>query len=179
MLDELDALMERMLALPVSDLDDEVQMPIDAFKRTLVMQEEPESYQPEEAESPATIPFYRTEAEAEQQQLAPPMPVEWKLEPPPPLDEIAPPATDRAPLPELSDFPAPLFSMRRILMSPLWLLNGGYDAFTWWLGPLGRWLRGPGGRGIVGYMGLAFLVLSATWLALDWFGWTTWMGWNW
>lgn len=177
MLDELDALMERMLALPVSDLDDELQMPSEALKPRSFIDDEPE----EVAESPpATIPYYRTEAaEPPPAPVAPkPKVVNWKLEPPPALDEIAPPAIERAPLPELGNYPPPALSLRRILMAPLWLVNGLYDACTWWLGPIGRWLRAPSGRGMLGGFGVTLLLLAAAWLLLDWAGFTTWMGWN-
>lgn len=183
MLDELDALMERMLALPVSDLADEA--PVSMPKHRSLADQLYQEYGEETPEpEPAVIPYYRTDAveEATQREastIASPREVDWKLQPPPALDEIAPPSSERAPLPELDEYAAPRLSLRRLLMSPLWLINGIYDKSTAWLGPIGRWLRSPSGRGIIGFMGLALLLLASAWLACDYSGWTTWMGWNW
>ncbi len=42
----------------------------------------------------------------------------------------------------------------------------------WLLGPLGSWLRGPGGRRALGWSGFALLAATGVWLAKDFFGWT-------
>jgi hypothetical protein len=176
MLDEMDALMERMLALPVSDLEDELQIPAEAMRHgslALAEMSADEAKGREEEEAPSTIPLYRTEEPPPRPASAMPRQVDWKLEPPPKLDDIAPPATQRAPLPDLPDSPAPGFSLRRLFMSPLWLVNRTYDACTWWLGPLGRWLRGASCRGMLGFTGLLLLAAACGWVVLDL------MGWNW
>lgn len=56
---------------------------------------------------------------------------------------------------------------------PLLRINRSFDAMTRWLGPIGRVLRSPQGRGLIGITGLGLLAGAALWLVKDW------MGWNW
>ncbi|HLJ95984.1 MAG TPA: hypothetical protein VKU02_22610 [Gemmataceae bacterium] len=55
---------------------------------------------------------------------------------------------------------------------PLVWINRAFDFATGWLGPLGRWLRGPAGRGLLGWVGLLLLAAALAWLAWDGLGWT-------
>ncbi len=55
---------------------------------------------------------------------------------------------------------------------PLAWINGAFDFVTAWLGPVGRWLRGPAGRGLLGWVGLLLLAAALAWLAWDGLGWT-------
>ena len=60
---------------------------------------------------------------------------------------------------------------------PLWLrpvvwCNDTYDASTWWMGHLGRWLRSPGGRTVLGFAGILLLAGALIWVAMDSWGWT-------
>jgi hypothetical protein len=49
-----------------------------------------------------------------------------------------------------------------------WLMaiNGAFDGFTSWLGPVGQWLRSEQGRSIVGWSGLAMIVAALLWAAI-------------
>ena len=55
---------------------------------------------------------------------------------------------------------------------PLVPVNWLFDAATWLLGPLGRRLRTPGGRSLLGWTGLLLLAGALAWGVLDWLGWT-------
>jgi hypothetical protein len=61
--------------------------------------------------------------------------------------------------------------------SPAWLqplvaFNAAFDWGVSWLGPLGRWLRTPGGRAALGWIGLVLLAVALALAALDGMGWT-------
>lgn len=49
------------------------------------------------------------------------------------------------------------------------LLNGLVTLLTYLLGPLGAWVRGPG-RGVLGWCGILMIVVSAAWAAGEWIG---------
>jgi len=57
-------------------------------------------------------------------------------------------------------------------LRPIVWSNRVYDAGTWWLGPPGRWLRGNRGRGLLGLAGLLLLIGALAWVAIDGLGWT-------
>jgi hypothetical protein len=57
-------------------------------------------------------------------------------------------------------------------LRPLLWLNLAFDWSTTWLGPPGRWLRGPGGRAVLGWGGLLLLAAALAWVALDGMAWT-------
>jgi hypothetical protein len=196
-LDELDALLERMLSLPVS----------------------PTVEEPTSNVAPPALPSPPTT-------LAPLDPVLPDLEPLLGADEgpllqkppEAPPFTPITPPPEpFAASPArsrawlrPLLWGRRVLGQwvpwfrpagadrattldrpvfhpfgtvgleappvPLWLRpviwsNQRFDRWTLRLGPYGRWLRRPRGRAVVGGLGLALLAVALGVLILDWIGW--------
>jgi hypothetical protein len=49
------------------------------------------------------------------------------------------------------------------------LLNGTFNVLTYLLGPLGKWLRGPG-RTFIGWVGVAMLLTAIGWAVGDWQG---------
>jgi hypothetical protein len=49
------------------------------------------------------------------------------------------------------------------------LLNGAFNVLTYLLGPLGTWLRGPG-RAALGWCGILMLLAAAAWAAGEWLG---------
>lgn len=187
---ELDALLERMLALPVS------------------YREEPEGPDGAEKPPPRDLPPLVTIAEAMPEPVltytTPPQPVAivdevlkprpaFDLAPTNPAAEWAPPPPEKPfvfeekPAPPLpppqppaaADIPAPNESLASSLEPPLpfwqWPLtwvNRCFDRWTVPLGPLGRWLRGPGGRGMLGWAGLMLLAVAGGIALHDWFGWT-------
>ncbi len=58
----------------------------------------------------------------------------------------------------------------------LWPLVGFNAAFDLCLGPwgpIGRWLRGPNGRALLGILGLVCLTAAAALAVADWIGWTS------
>ena len=55
---------------------------------------------------------------------------------------------------------------------PLVWINIAFDGLTVLLGPLGRWLRGPTGRAMIGWIGVLLLAGAMAWALFDWMGWT-------
>jgi hypothetical protein len=49
-------------------------------------------------------------------------------------------------------------------------INFVYDILTVILGPLGRWLRSPGGRALVGWAGILMLLGAAAWAGMVFLG---------
>ena len=198
MLDELDALMERMLALPVNDLEDSppVLSP-PSTKVTIVEAPAPVETPypaPPPSSSPGKVlvgrlsapPSYTTETDTEEprpkKKWKEPKPVSEELvekqanrwlEPVPSPDEILPPLIVKPAPVEEKRRPAKHRSASSILLQPLLAINKLYDRATMVLGPVGRWLRGARGRKILGLVGLGLLALAALWWLHDW------MGWNW
>jgi hypothetical protein len=174
-LDELDLLMQRMLALPVNPPDDgpPPQLPPDSpipensgvcsgdYASTVT--DEPiaalqaltpiPSQIQDAIERPAPGLRDLTQTPAALPSLAPSVP------------RVSAPSTSRASLPR-----APL----RLAwpLRPLLWINLAFDWSTGWLGPLGRWLREPGGRALIGWGGLLLLAAALAWLAWDGIGWT-------
>jgi hypothetical protein len=57
-------------------------------------------------------------------------------------------------------------------LRPLVWSNRAFDRCAGRLGASGRWLRGPSGRGLIGWSGIALLASAAAWAWLEWMGWT-------
>ena len=57
----------------------------------------------------------------------------------------------------------------RLPVQLLRVLNGTFDILSYLLGPLGTWLRGPG-RNVLGWCGFLMLATAATWAAGEWYG---------
>jgi hypothetical protein len=68
----------------------------------------------------------------------------------------------------------PIAAPRRVpmLIRPLVSVNRAFDRLTGRFGRPGRWLRGPRGRGLLGWSGLLFFAVAAGWAVLEWMGWT-------
>lgn len=200
LLDELDALMQRMLALPVNQLEDDAvaatssvlpSAPAPAVEGTgaKAAVEAPDARKVV-AHPPATIfPQLPHRAEAtpptppERERFTPPdepailippvREVRAMLPPGPAAPPLMPgplprPSTRATPAPRQSPArppstapgvpkpTAPLRSLRVsewVLRSLLWS-NRAFDRWTGWLGRPGRWLRGPRGRTVLGWVGL-------------------------
>jgi hypothetical protein len=148
MLDELDDLMERMLALPISELEeprpapDATRTPALAASLTLL-----EPTRPEPVRTPVVVPA----------------PITMDVTPPSRLHEVES-LLNEIPQPE----PEPIL----FLLRPLWWCNQAFDGVTYLFGPAGTLLRSGFGRALLGLGGLALLVFSAGCLAQDWLGWT-------
>ena len=183
MLDELDALMEKMLSLPVNETDDgsasapEVKSPSlpPTLSATLTLLEPP-------AKAPVRdLPL----PEPEHPAVNPPH-LEMPVAPPPPLP---PPVREPAPLPEpmtndvtppsvmpkleplLEEIPEPDVPLTTEWgYLPLLWMNQAFDGLTIALGA-GEWLRSQAGRMLLGVSGVALLAFAVAWLVRDWLGW--------
>jgi hypothetical protein len=60
---------------------------------------------------------------------------------------------------------------RGLVLRPLYWTNRAFDRGTDWLGGPGRWLRGPRGRAVLGWVGVLLLALALGWQVLAWLGW--------
>jgi hypothetical protein len=170
MLDELDALMERMLALPIDDAEAGVVAEPPAVAATLTLLDPPgETAAPESipaarpaAAEPEPAPSYlapltttvTTASEAAREPAPLPTPVEAALPTPEPLEPL----------------PARLRPRTDLGYQFLLWVNRGYDRGTFWLGRRGSWLRSRRGRLVLGVLGLALVAASTAWLLWDWLG---------
>ena len=151
-LDDLDALMERMLALPVS--------------------------QPEEETERATVPKVVPVSQAGPRTVpeAPPWfdnePAAVAVLPPPDRLEKMEAAPRPVEAPRDHPRPAPAPARAAWPLRPLIWCNRAFDRWTFSLGRTGRWLRHPVGRNFLGGFGLLCLAGAAAWAILDWIGWT-------
>lgn len=196
-LDELDALLQRMLALPVNHLDEP------AGKAPAVQESPrarpvvapappvpaPVSYAtPQVLPAPTTVvmssaavapPPVAKEPEASPFAFGPPRPGAAVAEPPA-VHEKGPALEPRPARPEVR---LPILERhlrqaeRKAADRPGWLwplvfCNDSYDRIAVRLGGPGLWLMRPGGRNLVGWVGLLCLAAAAALAALDWFGWT-------
>jgi hypothetical protein len=166
MLDELDALMEQMLSMPVHDVDELPRFPKDVVKQqaltaTLTL-----------LESPAPLGEPITPAPKQHPPLNAPhtMP-----------SALAPLTNDAAPVSLLPQVEPMLAAMPESDADPttLWCywpllwMNMIFDGSTTMLGEFGARLRTPASRSLLGVLGIASLVVAAGWFVRDW------LGWNW
>jgi hypothetical protein len=170
-LDELDALLQRMLALPVApgdEADQAVEPPPPAA----------ETSAPVNGSLPAAEEFtVRTLALI---RLDPP-----GTETPPHPDPAAPEdgadaaVTEPVPEPAAAGEPVPELPGRERRPLPGWLrpvvwANRAFDQVAGCLGAPGRWLRRPWGRTLLGLAGLLLLAAAVGWIVLDRMGWPGW-----
>ncbi len=85
--------------------------------------------------------------------------------------EVIPPTTG----PTIADLPDPQPTLRSWILFPLVAINLIFDAFTYLLGPIGKTFRTPAGRMILGFTGIALILLAGLWYLRDAHGWT----WEW
>ncbi len=197
MLDELDALMERMLALPVNDLEEPAPAPCQVVRMptmsaTLTVLDAPDveaTAPPSPPAQPAparTKPFVeKTPNYTAEVEPVPPT-QEWPASKqqamPIPEEGIPPPITNLSltfltspmpvPVPQVRPIKVHRRSLGSLCLLPFLWFNRGFDHCTLLLGLPGRWLRGPAGRNVLGLGGLFLLALALGWLVKDWIGWT-------
>jgi hypothetical protein len=189
-LDELDALMQRMLALPVNPVEEPQDegraesAPLAAANETVeesaakngladsVLQRESQQELPgtpapvvgTEHGVPGTpYPVPRTEVRIDTRNSVRGTPPAA----PPHLPSIPSPARTTAAPEAVAQPPRLAWPLR-----PLLWLNVAFDSGTAWLGPFGRWLRGPSGRALLGWGGLLLLAAALAWIAWDGMAWT-------
>lgn len=183
LLNELDALMDQMLALPINEhYEDEMPaapaQPEPAtsapatVSATLTMLDAPAAeeqpaaqqteQQPADDDAEPSAPRYETSPESTTS-TAEPIPV-------PVLADVADP-----PKIELDPLPAPVASAPwrpdHISYQFLLWVNQRYDSGTLRFGKPGKLLRSRAVRMLLGLAGLGLLGLAAAWLANDWLGW--------
>jgi hypothetical protein len=176
-LDELDLLMQRMLALPVDSPEepaplseppdaaaaDSTTAPSDQRASTSAVPDTPSA-----AFETSTPPQSRATDRNKQ-----PAPGGRHRTHTLPLSAGFAASTPRTPA--QSPLPVSLpASPRRLAwpLHPLLWINLVFDWSTGWLGPLSGWLREPGGRALIGWGGLLLLAAALAWLAWDGIGWT-------
>lgn len=199
MLDELDSLMERMLALPMNDLEGGADTATVAPKkspplaaRLTVIEALPEKPPVLEKTTPAKevglphptlnaphLPRQDEDARdardtrdmRETREMALPEVEPARPAPKPLTNDIAPPSVMTEIEPLLADIPAPAKpSIRSRMVVPFLWLNHQFDQATVWL-PGGEWLRSVLGRHVLGASGVAMTVVAIGWLLKDWLGW--------
>jgi hypothetical protein len=171
-LDDLDALLQRMLALPVNSAEEPPPPP------------EPESAlrYPEPFSAPAGNVIL---SDPEMPLPEPPAP---SLRPVPALSEPLPlpvvnpvkPSERRGPvLPAVDPSRSPLEALAAsrpprpsFLVRPILGLNRFFDALLLGFGGPGRWLRGAFGRTLLGLIGLLLLAAAVALVLRERFGWT-------
>jgi len=150
LLDELDALMDQMLALPITDQNEN-----DVAA----------------AETPGTVTATLTmlDPQGSPDDAAESHETPTKRSAPEPISvlQVATPAKV-----EHVEAPAPVvrtpWRPDHISYQFLLWLNQGYDDGTHWLGKPGKLLRSRAGKTILGVAGLALLGVAAAWLGLGW-----------
>lgn len=184
LLDELDALMDQMLALPINDqYDNETSSsPAPAtVSATLTLLDPTASAAPEASPAPHEIqrqPAAEVNFDDRSREKAAGN-YETSLEPSAPNAEpIAVPVLSDVAAPvkvELAPLPAPVASASwrpdHISYQFMLWINQRYDGGTRWLGQPGKLLRSRAGKALLGFVGLGLLGLAAIWLAKDWLGW--------
>jgi hypothetical protein len=161
-LDELDALLQQMLELPVQRLGEEIEVRSEA--------PEPETPEPVTALSQET--GYAT-SEDEETIRADPPPIAM----PPPLAESSILDSPMIPARSPEDF---LYdsSEQGPPVPPAWPLypliwwDRGFAKIAGCLGGLGRWLRGSAGRAFLASLGLLFLLAAVVLALREEIGWT-------
>jgi hypothetical protein len=228
LLDELDALMQRMLALPVNQLDEppapveqrgprieeqsariadhevggeDAEAPAERTEPAAPAPLAPQAFTedggriviahapavlppPHRPAPPAEPPRPRFTPPDEPAVIIPPGPSPSAPAPAPPVPPPAPPAVP-APRPRraappltqpqtLAPPPGPAPAPRRRapgwVMRPLLWSNRTFDRWTAWFGSPGRWLRGPRGRSVLGWVGLGLWATALTLALLRFLG---------
>jgi hypothetical protein len=159
-LDELDALMQRMLALPV-DSDDRSVTTANAFSSASAQPENPDAVPPAPPSSSSGVAMdLLTQRRTTVEQSIP---------------RVASDTANQPVHPDESKLPAVPVS-EHICVSwwllPVWWVNRAFDGAIGWLGPPGRWLRGHQGRTFLALVGLFLLAAALAWLLVDGIDWT-------
>jgi hypothetical protein len=163
-LDDLDALLQRMLALPVNPSDEPPESPPEPLSPpagNVVLDDSPPVLPPPKAPPPPRPPVHA---------VAVPLPV---LNPVPLAERRPPvlPPPDRPVSPRqalIASRPAP----EPLLLRPILALNRLFDTVALGLGSPGRWLRRPTGRTLLGLIGLLLLAAAVACVLVTRIGWT-------
>jgi hypothetical protein len=200
LLDELDVLMQQMLAVPINDLGEDAPpqpeqnasrpeparppapepapapRPLpELFGSRLITVHEPSALPPPHR-PPEALPSEADLAKAHERSAAAEMPSfpHWTPAPPAAREPVPRPAPAEA-LPEAPPRrPLP----NRPPPIPGWWVrsllwsNHTFDQCTSWLGPPGRWLQGTAGRLLLGWLGIMLFLAAVAWALANGFDWT-------
>ncbi|MSQ96165.1 MAG: hypothetical protein EXR98_16655 [Gemmataceae bacterium] len=176
MLDELDALMERMLSLPVNDPGDAAPFPEEVVKTPALSAKLTLLEAPPLPVSPPHLDLARDLApeRLEHPPLNPPHMLLHKQSETPPAPHPEPLTNDVMPpslAPLLTEIPEPESPSTQPVFQTLLWLNQAFDGTTHVLGGAGGWLRGQVGRMLLGFSGVALLMVAIGWFLKDYLGW--------
>jgi hypothetical protein len=181
MLDELDALMERMLSVPVNDSEDAPLFPAEVVNspalsaKLTLLESAPLSQIPAPPmleQHPPFNPPHRTmpaqPAAAEPVEMAEPQRIEPELL----TNDVLPPSIPSPVGSLLAEVSAPDDAqLGELGFAPALWVNQAFDASTEILGGAGGLLRGPAARTLLGIAGVALLLVAIGWFLNDWLGW--------
>ncbi len=188
-LDDLDALLQRMLDLPVNRPEDDGVEPasmappeVPAAEARVTVVESPRVPTPAKLTRPAphdspkpaapsaSVPAGRANPVVQKVRSAGTMSKPTK----PSIPEVPPIAVTPAQPPQARESKPPTSSTRWVTLGleSLIALNVAFDRGAERLGKPGRWLQGARGRTVLGATGLCLIGLALLLLILDWFGWT-------
>ncbi|GIW81035.1 MAG: hypothetical protein KatS3mg105_2842 [Gemmatales bacterium] len=189
-LDELDALLQHMLSLPVHQLEDDPfsdlvphpagqgATPQESSDETPTNASQPDASLPDPEELQPTRTANDDERTSDTDNLKGPTAKDQ-----PGSDASARQNEGRVPArPKTTLVPAQATQNTaptpQALAMPLWLralvaINSGFDRLALRCKIPVRWLRHPLGRSLIGWLGIAILLGSLTWAILDW------LAWNW
>ncbi|OAI55205.1 hypothetical protein AYO44_00395 [Planctomycetaceae bacterium SCGC AG-212-F19] len=161
---ELEALMQRMLSLPVNQLDAEAEaalptlLPgpavVDALEPGPTVPSEPSHLPPPDVVAD-TVPSSAARVDER---------VHIKAQ--------APIVVSKRPFPSILARSAPWRRVRADWLGPILWINRVFDAWTTRLGRPGRWLRSRHGRALLGALGILFLAAAIGCAILGVVGWT-------
>jgi hypothetical protein len=196
LLDELDALMEKMLALPVSEADDadvareSTRLPKVSATLTVLPDSSSLTNSSPRHDDPAPLPSPHADftpdgraandksakvallrESAAKSALNDAGPVAEEAAHADMPAEAIPPSLLQVQTPEIQVLPSHGRKLGTLVAQPLIWTNAIFDLCTHFLGPVGRWLRTGQGRNVLGLIGIAFLVLAVAWLVRDWMSW--------
>ncbi len=173
LLGELDALLDRMMALPVNPAAEE---PLPARREEKPPPDVPIIHVTEAAATPPPLRpsddlYFQTTLPAHVEELAPPTrppePVAlWNAEPAAGIEPDLP-----APAEPPAFTPPDRPEARRRLQPLLWF-NRGFERLTSPLGSVGQGLRHPLGRALLGAAGLLMMLAAGAVVVADCLGWT-------
>ena len=180
LLDELDALMDQMLALPIDDADNGVAPPIappgpaPTVSATLTLVEPAAASVISESPSASNETLRPTRFDVTSTKAAPATapPQSSELSPALLLTDVAAPALVKL-LPPPRPVPSARWRPDHVSYRFLLWVNQSYDRGTSWLGLPGRFLRSRAGKALLGFTGVGLLALALAWLAKDWLGWNS------
>jgi hypothetical protein len=180
-LDELDALIQQMLDLPVNRLDPEAE---DRGQRTENREQKTENREQRTENREQTAEDSGHGIEDNEQEIKDRGARTEDSEPKVETEESDQKAADSKPVAGeegpsqavvlssvLCPSPPGPSSRARWWLYPVVGLNLLFDGLTFLLGPLGRWLRGETGRLLIGWVGVALLLAGLVWAFLGWMGW--------